>query len=241
MKNSPELYSLDVSIGADFWAQAGNAARRTFLMPLSSPFDFIAFGVLAPSHELHFVDRGQVLDHLGEFIRRMTQAGASVELYARAPLPDSVLAPYIDDGPYPQKEVDQPPAAPNSIGRATLSTGQEPVSLSSGSNLWSMTGSARRVLVTAVPNVSSESLVIGMVMVDQPDYLWRVNFVARMAGSDIGSFLSRMPTGTTAEYNPPTPLPAGWEQSLFPSGANLSASVAQLGPAASGGTRVSLG
>jgi hypothetical protein len=240
------FYSLKTAGDVDFWAQAGDSARRAMIMPLTNPREFIAFGVLAPSNEVFFVARGEMLAHMGHFLSRMAQAGASAELYARVPLPGSIVNPYIKDDPHEQKEADQPPPAPNSIGNAAIRTGGEPQTMTIASNessLWTITGSTRRVLVTAVPGSTSASLAFGMVMVDQTDYLWRVNFVAHVAnGSALTDFLSKMPAGTTVQNNPPTALPAGWDGYMAdPFSSGLTATMAQLGQATSGATRLSLG
>ncbi len=204
-----QLYSLEYAGNIDFWAQGGDAARQVFIMPLSSPLEFFAFGVLAPSDTVLFAARGQVLDHLGAFIARMAQAGARVEFHDRAPLPDNILAYYINgDGPYAQ-EPDEPPKAPNRIGVATQRTsygGEITLSIEGNeSALWTMEGSARRVLVTAVPNITSEEyLAFGMVEVTA--YEWAVNFVARL-GSDREGFLSKMAQTAKVEYSPPAYMP----------------------------------
>lgn len=243
----PVFYSLKTVGDVDFWAQAGGTARRTLIMPLANPLEFIAFGVLAPLDQVLFVARGEMLAHLGNFLSRMAQAGASAELYTRVPLPDSIVEPYLKDDPYEQKEADRPPPSPDLTGHAAIRTGGASLTMSIASNesgLWTMTGSARRVLVVAVPGSTSASLAIGMVMVDQSDYLWRVNFVAHVAnGSALTDFLSKMPEGTTVE-NPPTALPAGWDDYManpFSPGQGLAAmTMAQLGQATSGAKRLSL-
>jgi hypothetical protein len=246
MKKQPAFYSLDSASGVDFWALGGDAARRTFIMPLPNPFEFLAFGVLSPSEEVLFAARGQVLHHLGDFVGRMAQAGASVELYERVPLPGSLVAPLLNHahGPYPQNEADQPPTAPNLVGEVSL-LGSMSVMLSSEPQLWTLEGSERKVIVTAVPD-SSEFLAFGMVKVDLPDYLWKANFVARLE-SNPHPFLSEMKDewGATVELRTSEELPETWKQYMatsFPQ-ESLAASitVARLGPAKSGGTRLSLG
>ncbi len=79
------------------------------------------------------------------------------------------------------------------------------------------------MLVTAVPSTTSEFLAFGMVEVSP--YSWKVNFVARL-GSGLQDFLSKMPSGTKVDYNPPTQMPTSLEQYMlasFPPPANLAA------------------
>ena len=245
MKKLPVFYSLDFSTDADFWERARDAARRTFIMPLRNPFEFLAFGVLSPSEEVLFVARGQVLHHLGAFVGRMAQAGASVELYDRVPLPGSLVERFINgnDGPYPQNEADKPPTAPNRVGEITL-RGGTPVLLSSVTQLWTIQGTARKVIVTPVPD-SSDFLAFGLVKVDLPDYLWHVNFVARLE-SNPHPFLTEMKDqwGATVESRTSEELPETWKQYMatsFPQESlTASMTVAQRGTAKSGGTRLPL-
>jgi len=83
-----------ISSDVPFWPREDATTRRTFLMPLSNPSEFLAFGVLGPSNKVLFVTRGKVCDHLGDFTARMVRAGASVEFHARPPLPESILKEY---------------------------------------------------------------------------------------------------------------------------------------------------
>jgi hypothetical protein len=192
MNRQPDFYSLEFFNNADFWARGDGTARRTLFMPLSNPFEFLAFGVLAPSNEVLFVARGEVASHLGDFIARMVQEGASVEFYARPPLPDDVLAPYIKDDPHDQKEAEPPPPVPKAVGEVSLRTEPTPLPLSSASTLWVTQGSTRKVLMTALPG-SSEALAFGLVEVNLPEYRWGVPFVVRL-GIDRQDFTTRMNT-----------------------------------------------
>jgi hypothetical protein len=247
METQPVVYFLERDGDADFWAQAGDATRRTLIMPQPNATEFLAFGVIVPSYEVLFVARGQVLDHLGGFAAHMAKAGASVELYGRVPLLDSVVAPYIDGVPFPQNETDEPPTLPVSVGDATLKTSGGNTTLAfvgNESSLWTMTGSARWVLVTQVPNATSEYLAFGMV--DMGASYWNVNFVARVASSGLSNFLSKMPQGTLVDFSPPADMPPRIKQYMtdnFGTGEGLTGSmaVAQLGQAAAGAPRLALG
>lgn len=191
MNQQPDFYSLEFFTHADFWARGDGTARRTLLMPLSNPFEFLAFGVLAPSNEVLFVARGEVASHLGDFIDQMVQAGASVEFYARPPLPDEILDLYIKDDPHDQKEAEPPPPVPKAA-EVSLRTEPAPILLSNAGTLWVTQGSPRKVLLTALPG-SSEALAFGLVEVNLPEYRWAVPFVARL-GLDRQDFTTRMNT-----------------------------------------------
>jgi hypothetical protein len=196
MHKQPEFYSLEFHGDVDFWGQTGDATRRTFLMPLSTPAEFLAFGVLGPSNEVLFVARGRVRDHLGDFIVRMVQAGASVELYARAPLPGHILNDYIKDNPHEQKETDNPPPLPNwEQGTVVLRSGYEMTLQDSTPSLWSTEGAVRVVLLTPALNFTDRLVAFGLVQL-QPDsqraYDWGVNFVAVLHVSERENFESRM-------------------------------------------------
>jgi hypothetical protein len=239
------FYSLKTTGDVDFWGQAGDSARRTLIMPLSNPREFIAFGVLAPSNEVPFVARGEVLAHMGPFLGRMAQAGASAELYARVPLPGSIVNRYIKDDPHDQKEADRPPPAPNLTGNVTVA-GEEPSTFAYEGNegsLWTISGSTRRVLSTHVPGSNTAFLAFGLVYVDEVDYLWRVNFVAHIEDSSaLSDFLAEMPSGTTLQSTPPTALPEEWDDYMedpFASSLAAAMAVAQVGQAKSGAKRVS--
>jgi hypothetical protein len=241
------FYSLKTAGDVDFWARAGDLARRTLIMPLSNPREFIAFGVLSPSDEVLFVARGEMLAHMGHFLSRMAQAGASAELYTRVPLPGSIVNRYIRDDPHDQKEADRPPPAPNLTGNVTIAGAVPPTITieNNESSLWTISGSTRRVLVTSVPGSGTAYLAFGMVEVDEPDYLWNVNFVAHIEdSSDLTDFLNEMPSGTTVQYSPPTALPEEWDDYMDdPFDTSLAAAmpVAEQGQAKSSATRVASG
>lgn len=241
------FYSLKTAGDVDFWAEAGDSARRTMIMPLSNPREFIAFGVLARSNAVLFVARGEMLAHMGPFLSRMARAGASAELYARVPLPGRIVNPYIKDDPHEQKEADRPPPAPNLTGDVTIA-GEEPSTIAyegNESSLWTISGSTRRVLSTSVPGSSTAFLAFGLVYVDETEYLWRVNFVAHIEDSSaLSAFLSEMPQGTTIQSSPPTALPEEWDDYMddpFASSLAAAMAVAQVGQAKSGAKRVSPG
>lgn len=93
-----------------FWTGGDASGRIVYLMPLPKmPSEFIAFGVVPQTETLVFVAQGRVREDLGAFIERMRKDDVKVELYARAPLPGSVLNAYIKDGGFEGQIVDPPP------------------------------------------------------------------------------------------------------------------------------------
>jgi hypothetical protein len=111
-KQEPTFHRLEFANDVTFWTEGETSKRRTFLMPLLSPSEFLAFGVLSPSDRVLFVARGRVVEDLGDFVARMLRAGASVELYAQPPLPASVWKDYVSDDPYESKNAEPPPPPP---------------------------------------------------------------------------------------------------------------------------------
>jgi hypothetical protein len=219
MHAQPEFYSLEFFSDANFWTVGDASTRRTFLMPLASPGEFLAFGVLGPSNELIFVARGRVMDHLGPFLTRMKQAEATVELYARPPLPDDIIHEYTKGDGHEQKETDVPPPAPDALGKVTLSgSSSTPQLLTAQTDLWSsVSGSIRRVVKLPIPGVKEEWLAFGLVGVDSAQYRERVSFVARLKTNELGATLGGV---AVSDQNVPTTLRQYVEES-FPSASNL--------------------
>jgi hypothetical protein len=86
---------------SSLWREGDATTRKTYLMPLSNPAEFLAFGVISNSNTPHFVVRGLVKDDLPPFIDRMVRDGANVKLYAQAPLPDEVVRQYTSGSSIP--------------------------------------------------------------------------------------------------------------------------------------------
>jgi hypothetical protein len=112
-QQEPSFYNLEFFGDAAFWEGAGDVTRRAFLMPLSNPAEFVAFGVFGTSDTVHFVARGRVGEHLGDFLKRMEEAGASATLYARVPLPWPLVKRYTSDKPYENHETEGPEGSSN--------------------------------------------------------------------------------------------------------------------------------
>lgn len=124
----PVLYNLKFSVDLPYWRGVEDSSRRVFLMPLSNPAEFVAFGVFGPSNTVLFVARGRVGERLGDFLERMKRSGAGVELYARAPLPWPLVKRYTSDDSFDGEETD-PPKGSTDVGRISYAGG-------SGSLLW---------------------------------------------------------------------------------------------------------
>ncbi|MCP3138994.1 hypothetical protein [Pyxidicoccus xibeiensis] len=229
-QQEPAFYNLEFSSDASFWEGAGDSQRRTFLMPLPDPAEFLVFGVVDPSSKVLFVARGRVRDHLGEFVSRMTRDGASVEFYARPPLPWQLVKRYIKDDPYEHQETDGPRNPPEQgiaaygggadekhallIQEATINLPSDPVAWPPAQ------GCSRRVIVMPGSDVS-EFLAFGVC--DNPD---RFVFAARGATADKAAFLLRMAQdGATVEHHevvpPELPYVQAWLDEHFPTLSSL--------------------
>ena len=124
MRNQPKppFYELEFSSGTTFWTEGDASSRRTYVMPIRTPSEFVAFGVLVPSKKVIFVAWGRVREDLGGFIDRMVRDGARVELYARPPLPASFVNDYAKGPPTEGQEIEHPPESSNPGLAATPGT-----------------------------------------------------------------------------------------------------------------------
>jgi hypothetical protein len=166
--SKPKLpfYELEFSGEVTFWNEQDTTHRHVFLMPVPIPEDFVAFGVLGSQHEPHFVARGKVQAHLGDFITRMTRDKAHVELYARPPLPAWLLEKYADDPHHEGHEFEAPPAPPvNGLvaGSTTLYEHRRRAPLWPGG-----LSTARHVYVMPLHQVPSVFLALGVSGLDGP-------------------------------------------------------------------------
>jgi hypothetical protein len=121
-KPKPPYYELEFSSDATFWTEGNASSRRTYLMPVPTPSEFLAFGVLVPSKKVIFVARGRIREDLGGFIDRMVRDAATVELYARPSLPASFVNDYVKGPPHEGHEYDLPPDPSNPGLTATPGT-----------------------------------------------------------------------------------------------------------------------
>lgn len=108
----PKLRNLEFSGEEPFWSEGDTTPRKVFLMPVTSPEDFLAFGVLGREHRLHFAAHGRVEEHLGAFISRMVREEAEVELHAWPPLPRHIIIEYAFNPPWEGHEYEDPPNPP---------------------------------------------------------------------------------------------------------------------------------
>ncbi|MFP2925544.1 hypothetical protein ACLESO_10055 [Pyxidicoccus sp. 3LG] len=210
-QQEPVFYNLEFFGDASFWTGAGDSPRRTFLMPLPNPAEFLAFGVVDPSSTVLFVARGRVGEHLGEFVSRMVRDGATVELYARPPLPWELVKRYIKDDPYENQETDGPRKPPvkglvayggGADEAHLLLTQQVTVTLASESLTWPAEQSCTRRVIVMPVSAGAEFLAFGVCA--SPD---RFVFVARGAVADKAAFLTRMTqAGATVEHHEVAPL-----------------------------------
>lgn len=158
-KPTPPFHDLEFFDGPVFWSEGEPLSRYALLMPVSVPSEFVAFGVLRPSERVLFVARGHVQEHLGQFISRMTQEQAQVELYVEAPVPGWLRKKYTsDEPPYEGHEYEGPPTGPVN---GLMPVGTQPY-LSHGNSLWPEGDTlTRRALLVPVKE-PSHFLVLGV-------------------------------------------------------------------------------
>lgn len=158
-KPQPHFHDLEFSIDANFWARSDASGHRVFLMPVTTPSEFLAFGVLAPSNQVHFVARGRLKDHLGAFITHMERARAQVELYVRPPVPGNILKRYTSGPPIEGQEAEEP-SGPTVKGLAPGSATSYVESR--GALLWSDGDVSSRQVFLAPTREPTEFLAVGM-------------------------------------------------------------------------------
>jgi hypothetical protein len=103
------LIELEYSGDANLWPPGDASKRRVYLMPVSTPSQFLAFGVLVPEKTAVFVGRGRLREALGSFVARMVRDGARVELYAKPPLPRWLVNHYTKGPGHEGHEYEEPP------------------------------------------------------------------------------------------------------------------------------------
>jgi|GEM_PF-2054129 len=191
-QHEPAFYNLEFFGDAAFWEGAGDAPRRTFLMPLANPAEFLAFGVFGPSTTVHFVARGRVQDHLGDFLASMRQAGATTELYERVPLPWPLVKRYASDDPFEGTDTDPPKNTTNggrisyAGGAGTTLWNSEPLDIAQQPQ-WPKQATTREAYILPLSG-GTEFLALGVSRA--PD--WFI-FVGRgTAGAQCEDFINRM-------------------------------------------------
>ncbi|RKG91381.1 hypothetical protein D7W82_00710 [Corallococcus sp. CA049B] len=158
--DKPDLpfHDLEFSTEDHFWTGGDATTRRVYLMPVSPPSEFVAFGALVPS-EPCFVARGRVEQHLGPFIERMARDDAKVELHEWPPLPDWLVKEYASNPPWEGHEVENPTGTPvRGMVRSSVDT-YEPVP---GTPLWTPGEAIRRSIFITPVKDASELLALGV-------------------------------------------------------------------------------
>jgi hypothetical protein len=198
-QQEPAFYNLEFYGDALFWEGAGNDTRRAFLMPLSNPAEFVAFGVFGPSKTVHFVARGRVQDHLGSFLASMQQAEAGVELYERVPLPWPLVKRYTSDDPFEGTETDPPKGTTNGgriyyaggAGKDQLNTYLEITATPTWPSGTNLTTDTRKVFIMPLPG-QGEFLALGVCSAPEQN-VDRFVFMAQAGvGEHLDGFIARM-------------------------------------------------
>ena len=199
----PPFYELEFSSGVTFWTAGDSSTRRTYLMPVSTPSEFVAFGALGPDNTtVVFVARGRLREDLGSFIARMVQDGSSVELYVWPPLPGDLVIEYTKGPPHEGKEYDDPPNQP--IPGMVPVPGEVAEYEPTGGELWTAGDAfSRRALLTPLSN-TSEFMALGVLGTEDTVYFALKGPVRE----ELGAFIAQMTQeGAKVELYAEPPLP----------------------------------
>jgi hypothetical protein len=107
------FYPLESPVEHTFWQ---DARRRVLIVPVKDRSRFLAFGVRGDEAKAVFIAGGRIWEHLGDFIARMQQEGASVEFLNKPPahlIKD--WREYGGDEGYESKNGEPPPDLPPGI------------------------------------------------------------------------------------------------------------------------------
>jgi hypothetical protein len=198
--NKPTLpfYNLELSSEPDFWKQGDASTRHIFLMPVSTPSDFLSFGVSGSPEQVLFAARGTVRDHLGPFVARMVQDKSSVGLYARPPLPAWVLREYASAPPFEGQEYEEPTEQPI---QGLLPGAPKDYEQTRNTPLWTQGDSfTRRTLLLPVKD-PAEFQAIGMLR-SSDDVLFHVRGLVQ---EHLGEFIARMREEASMEFHAQPP------------------------------------
>lgn len=212
-RQSPPFHDLEFFDGPAFWTEGDALSRRAFLMPTSVPSEFVAFGVLLPSDKVLFVARGKVEDHLEQFISRMTQEQAEVELYVQAPVPGWLSKQYSSgEPPYEGHDYEGPPKGPVN---GLVPVGTQTIPPDGGSQWPAGNVRTRRTLLVPVKE-PSRFLALGVQGPAQ-----EVCFaVTGSVQEELGNFIARMgreQSQVELHAKPPLPEPV-WRKYLAEGG-----------------------
>jgi len=147
-KSEVPVHELEFSSDVTFWTEGDATPRRTWLMPVSTPSEFVAFGAVGPSNTPRFMARGRVKEHLGDFVARMVREGSSVELDLTPPLPGHLVRRQGLGGPHENQVGEKPPPPPIN---GLLPTDGVAVLTPDSKRLWDGQGDATSRWVLLVP------------------------------------------------------------------------------------------
>lgn len=200
-KPKSPFYNLEFDSEATFWTEGDATSRRTFLMPVTIPSEFLALGVLGTSKEACFVARGTVREHLGSFIARMERDGSSVEFYARPPLPEWLLKEYTEGPPWEGHEFEPPPPPPY-LG--LVSQGVDRYEHFRDADLWTAGDALSRRAILLPVHDPAEFVAFGVVEPSE-EVLFAFSGTVR---EQLGEFISQMvKEGARVELHARSPLP----------------------------------
>ncbi|NTX07573.1 hypothetical protein [Myxococcus sp. CA040A] len=164
MSTPPPLpvHDLENPPEAPFWTRGDASSRRVFIVPVSPPSSFVAFGALWPADlvEVLFIAQGKVEEHLGAFVERMAREDARVELCVWPPLPKEFVAQYATVPPYEGHEYEPPPGTP--VRGAAADARVDPYSRLRGEPLWAGGDASSRYTYLAPLSDSSQFLALGV-------------------------------------------------------------------------------
>ncbi|NOK03988.1 MULTISPECIES: hypothetical protein [Myxococcus] len=167
MSTPPQLpvYELEDALEASFGTKGDATSRRVFIVPVSQPSSFVAFGALWPSPadlvEALFVAKGNLEEHLGAFVERMVREEAVVELCVYPPLPRSLVDQYASVPPYEGYEYEAPPGTP--VRGMSADASVEPYSRLRDSTLWTRGDIASRHTYLSPLSDPSQFLALGVI------------------------------------------------------------------------------
>jgi hypothetical protein len=104
------FYPLESPEEHTFWP---DTRRRVLILPVMDNTQFLAIGVLGNGETAVFIARGTIWEHLGDFVARMKEEGASVEFLREPPAHlTQIWLEYGGDDGYETKSAEPPPDPP---------------------------------------------------------------------------------------------------------------------------------
>ena len=109
-QQEPKFLPLESPGPLTFWP---DAQRRVLILPMRDSAQFLALGVLGEQETPVFVARGNLWEHLGDFLARMEQEGARVEFPMQlSPHLDALWKEYAFSDDFESKNSEPPPPPP---------------------------------------------------------------------------------------------------------------------------------